>query len=149
MKKFHNIISIYIAVAVLVLDQVTKCIFSQTFAIGESVTLIPHVLKFTLVYNWGAGFGILQGQRIFFLVFSLIVLGYIVYNWKKISSNKMAAIPLGLLLGGILGNFIDRLIFGYVVDFIDIGVWPIFNVADSAITVGVIWMVVSIWKKWI
>ena len=147
MKKFHNRISILIAVSIIILDQLTKYICEATLKIGETVPLIKNFIHLTLVHNKGAGFGILQNQRIFFVVFSLIVLAAIIYKWKKIPEEKSLSIPLGLILGGIIGNLIDRAFLGYVIDFIDFRFWPVFNVADSCISIGVVWLAIYIWTK--
>ena len=94
-----------------------------------------------------AGFGILQNQRWFFVVFSIVVLIAIIWKWSKIPSGKGYYIPLGLIIGGILGNLYDRIFLGYVIDFIDFRVWPVFNAADSALTIAVVWLVIYLWKK--
>ncbi len=144
--KIHNKLAIYIAIAVLLLDQFTKFLAAR-LNLGESVPLIQNILHLTLVHNRGAGFGILQGQRIFFIAFSLVVLGALIIRWKKIPEDIKAAIPLGLIIGGILGNLIDRIYLGYVIDFIDLRVWPVFNIADSAISIAAIWLIFYLWKK--
>jgi signal peptidase II len=147
MKKFHNIQAILIAIVVLILDQIIKFIFRVVMAVGDSSPVIPKILSFTLVHNKGAGFGIFQNQRVFFIIFSLIVVGCVAYYWKKIPSEKNIWIPLGLILGGLFGNLLDRIIYGYVVDFIDFGFWPVFNVADSCISIGSIWLIIYLWGR--
>lgn len=145
MEKFHNFNAVWIALVIIVLDQITKYLFSVYMKLNQSIPLLGNILHFTFVHNQGAGFGILQGQRVFFIIFSLIVLGAVIYSWKNIP--KEVSIPLGLIIGGLVGNLLDRAIFGYVVDFIDFRIWPVFNLADSAITIGVIWLVIYLWKK--
>ena len=81
------------------------------------------------------------------IVFSLLILVVLVYKWKKIPKSVNVSVPLGLILGGLIGNLIDRAFIGYVTDFIDFRIWPVFNVADSCITIGVIWLVIYLWKK--
>jgi signal peptidase II len=144
-KEFHNLNSIIIAFSIIALDQISKYFFSWLLKAHE-VMLFPF-LYLNLVRNKGAGFGILQNQRVFFIIFSLIILGAIIYKWKKIPSEKNVSIPLGLITGGLIGNLIDRLFFGYVTDFIDFRIWPVFNFADSAISIGVIWLIIYIWIK--
>lgn len=145
MVRLRNRISILVACLILVIDQIVKQLLNRRMELGDSVPLIKNVLHISLVHNRGAGFGILQGGRLFFIIFSFLVLGYIIYKWKHIP--KDAAIPLGLILGGLFGNLIDRIFFGYVIDFIEFRIWPVFNVADSAITIGVIWLYVQVKKR--
>jgi signal peptidase II len=147
MKKIYNFKVMVIAAIVIFIDQVSKFFINKYMVVGESIPLLKDVLQLTLVLNKGAGFGILQGQRLFFIIISLIILSVIFYKWRRIPSEFNVVFPFGLVLGGLMGNLIDRIFFGFVVDFVDFMVWPVFNVADSAITVGVIWLVISLWKK--
>ena len=136
--------ALWIAVAVLLLDQVTKQLALGQLALHEPVALTPF-LNFTLVYNKGAAFGFLSSasgwQNVFFIVVALIACGVILYLLRQ-TRDRLLAVALVLVLGGAIGNLIDRLVYGYVVDFIDVYYqgwhWPAFNVADSAITVGAI-----------
>lgn len=150
MKKFHNLTAILIAVGIVILDRITKYLASEMQP-GQSIPLIKNIVQLTLVHNTGGGFGILKGYRIFFVVFSIIVLFVMIYKWKKIPEKLNITVPLGLILGGTVGNLIDRIFQGYVIDFIDIGInslrWPAFNAADSGITIGVVWLVIYLWKK--
>ncbi len=140
-----NLKAIIIAAIVLVIDQISKHVINTYMGLGDTIPLIKNVLHITLVHNIGAGFGILQGQRWFFIIFSLIVLGVLIRKWNKIT--KEVVIPLGLILGGLIGNLIDRVILIHVIDFIDFRIWPVFNVADSCITIWVVWLIVMLWKK--
>lgn len=146
MKNIPNKIALSVAFIVVFFDQMTKLVLEPILSKG-SIPIIENIIHFTLVYNKGAGFGIFQGQRIFFIVFSLAILAILFYNWRKIPKDRNILIPTGLILGGLLGNLIDRMIYGYVIDFIDLQVWPVFNIADSAITAGAIWLVIYLWKK--
>lgn len=119
-------------------DQLTKLLIARQFTPGESLPLIPSILHLTYVQNRGAAFGIFQGQQLLFIG---LALGVIVWLWRELAIRPSAsrAVQWGcaLVLGGAVGNLVDRLRFGYVVDFIDLRVWPVFNVGDSAITIGV------------
>ncbi len=130
----------FLAFFVLILDQVTKWLVVKYMELGESIPLWKDVFHLTSHRNAGAAFGILQNQRWFFIGVTLfIVVGLIVYLRRTGSGQPILSIGLGLVLGGAFGNFIDRFLFGEVVDFLHFVLinFPIFNVADSAITVGV------------
>ena len=119
-------------------DQLTKYLVASSFTSGSSLPVLPPVLYLTYVQNTGAAFGLLKGQQLLFVGLSLLVIVWI--GWELLTKPVLAGMVLwgcALILGGALGNMIDRLRFGYVIDFIDLRVWPVFNLGDSAITVGV------------
>jgi len=129
-----------IALAVFGLDQITKWIVVKKMTIGQSIPLIEGVFHLTSHRNRGAAFGILQDQRWFFIIITLLVVIGIIYYLQKVGRNQpMVAYALALILGGAVGNFMDRLFQGEVVDFLDFTLinYPIFNIADSAIVIGV------------
>ena len=124
--------------ALLLLDQLTKLLIQRAFAPGDSIPLLPPLLSLTYVQNTGAAFGLFKGQQVLFIVLALAISAWIVREMLAGPPLGLAAAwGLPLVLGGSVGNLIDRVRFGYVVDFLDLHVWPVFNVADSAITVGV------------
>lgn len=126
------------AAVVIVADQVTKSLALDRLRDGEQV-VIEGVLSFRLAFNPGGAFGLLQGFPEFFLVASLVAAVLILF-WVRTIGEPSWAIPLGLVLGGGLGNVIDRTFRdtgGRVVDFIDFHVWPTFNIADSCIVTGI------------
>lgn len=123
---------------VIVIDQLTKYLVVENFALGETMPLLENIFHFTYVRNRGAAFGILQGQQWFFIVVTIIVLAAIIIFYKELPLHNMwNRIALGLAIGGAIGNLIDRLRLGYVIDFIDLRVWPVFNIADSSVVVAV------------
>ncbi len=129
-----------VAAVVIAIDQITKHLVVSELSDGSVVTLIDGVLTFRLVHNPGGAFGIGQDFPGLFLAASLITLVIVLFLARKIEEQSWA-LPLGLVLGGGIGNLVDRIIRdtgGRVIDFIDFQVWPLFNVADSAIVVGVI-----------
>ncbi|RXT15510.1 signal peptidase II [Ammoniphilus sp. CFH 90114] len=129
-----------IALIVFALDQLTKWIVVKNMELGQSIPLLEGVFHFTSHRNRGAAFGILQDQRWFFIVITLFVMGGIIYYLRSLGKDKpMFSYALALILGGAVGNFLDRLLFGEVVDFLDFTLinFPIFNIADSAIVIGV------------
>ena len=122
----------------LAADQLTKLAITAAFQPGQSLPLLAPILHLTYVQNTGAAFGLFKGQQALFVLLSLLVIGAII--WELAAKRVHAASTLwgsGLVLGGAVGNLIDRLRLGYVIDFIDLRVWPVFNVGDSAITIGV------------
>ena len=132
-----------IAAIVVLLDQITKIAITQAFTYGESHP-ITSFFNLVLVYNKGAAFSFLanQGgwQRYFFTAIGIAAALFIIYLLKKHAGQRLFCWALALILGGAVGNVIDRLMYGHVIDFLDFHVnnwhWPAFNVADSAIFVG-------------
>ena len=122
----------------LTADQATKYLITSTFVPGESLPLIPSVLHLTYIQNTGAAFGLFKGQQVLFIGLSILVIGWVVTELlRKPGLSDLPMWGCALILGGAAGNLIDRSRLGYVIDFIDIRVWPVFNVGDSAITIGV------------
>ena len=135
-----------LAVLVVLLDQLTKRLAEERLdrAGVRSVPLpiVGDYLRFTYVENRGAAFGLLQDQTVFFVFVGIVVVGVIAASYRYLPrSGFLVHLALGLQLGGAVGNLIDRVRQGYVVDFVDFGYrsnwWPVFNLADSAIVVGV------------
>ena len=123
---------------VVLLDQVIKYLVSANMHLGESQPLIEGLVYLTYVRNSGAAFSILQGQRWLFLVITPMVLAAIFWYMRSISKgDRLLRFALALFCGGALGNYIDRLRVGAVTDFIDFRFFPVFNVADSCIVIGV------------
>jgi signal peptidase II len=130
------------AAFVVVLDQVTKAAVRASLPLHQARQVIPGLLSLTHVQNMGAAFSMLQGQRWFFILTALAVLGAAAWVWYRYRPTQVwVALALGLVIGGALGNLIDRVGSGVVTDFIDFGWFPVFNVADSAISVGVVVLV--------
>jgi signal peptidase II len=129
-----------IAAVIIALDQFTKYLVVKYMELGQSIPLIADVFHLTSHRNMGAAFGILQNQRWFFIVITTVVVIGIVISLIRLGKNQpRASLALSLVLGGAVGNFIDRAMTGQVVDFLDFTLinFPIFNVADMAITIGV------------
>ncbi len=126
-----------ITLSVLSLDQLTKLLVVKNLLLNQSLPIIRGIFHFTLIYNRGAAFGILKNQTQLFIFTSLFATVLILSVFKK-QKHSVYNMPLSLILGGALGNLIDRIALGYVIDFLDFRIWPVFNVADSAITIGAI-----------
>lgn len=154
MKRFSVFKWLWLTLLILILDQLTKYLVTQSFHLHESVALIEGI-NLTLVYNTGAAFSFLQDaggwQRWFFIVLTPLVAVVILVWMSRLEPNQTwLAAALAMVLGGAAGNFTDRIIHGHVIDFIDVYYqqwhWPAFNVADSAITVGAVLLVIdAIW----
>jgi signal peptidase II len=128
-----------IAVAVFALDQVTKLIVRATLDPGEAWPDRDWVLNIVNVSNSGAAFGMLQGQTVFLVVTSIVgVAAIVLYYLYPPMEHGLLRLALGLQLGGAAGNLIDRVRTGEVTDFVNFSFWPAFNVADSAISIGVV-----------
>ncbi len=135
---------LWVSALVLVLDQASKLVADAALALHEPVVLLP-VLAITKAYNAGAAFSFLGDaggwQRWFFIVLATLVSVILLVWLSRLKAHERhAALALALILGGAVGNLVDRVLYGYVIDFIDVYYgswhWPTFNVADSAITVG-------------
>jgi signal peptidase II len=127
---------------VVLVDQITKRLADERLRGQRSVPVLDDVLRLTYVENRGAAFGLLQDQTTFFVFVGILVIGVIAASYRYLPrSGFRLHLALGLQLGGAIGNLVDRIRSGYVVDFVDFGYhsnwWPVFNVADSAIVVGV------------
>ncbi len=143
-----NILIFSMALFVAILDQLTKFIARQNLQLNQSTPIIKNILHITYITNTGSAFGLLKGLNLFFILFSIAVIVVILYNLKKIKRNeKLLQFAVGLLLGGTIGNLADRIAYGAVIDFIDFRVWPVFNVADSAVTISVVLLIILLWKK--
>ncbi len=133
------------AVVVLVLDQLTKLLVRSTLPLGHSVQVVDGVIRLTHVGNTGAVFGVFPGQGYIFLIMSLVLLGLILFVYRNPQMRRLTW-GLGIIFGGGVGNLIDRLHQGYVTDFIDLRVWPVFNVADASIVLGTGFLVFMVLK---
>ena len=137
-----------VGLLVLFFDQLTKFWVQKSMLPRDSIPLIPGVFHLTYVQNTGAAFGFLREKTLFFIAVAVLVLGFIIFLIPRLPrGNLFLRVVFGLLLGGALGNLIDRIRFGYVVDFLDFRIWPVFNIADMAIVVGVCFLVWEIWFR--
>jgi signal peptidase II len=140
-----------VAAVVIVLDQITKLVVLERFMPGERLPVIPGLFDLTLLFNRGAAFSFLAGhdgwQRWFFILIALAASAFILHLLLGHRHQRMFSVALGLILGGAVGNVVDRFLYGQVVDFLLFyqGNWyfPAFNVADSAITVGAVLLILD------
>ncbi len=130
----HTSVLVVLAL-VLALDRVTK-VCAQLFWAQAPVVVFPF-FHLRYVENTGSAFGMMQGANALLIVVMLAIIGYLLHSWRELcAQGKLVEWGCVLILAGALGNLYDRITLGYVVDFLDFLVWPVFNVADSAITVG-------------
>ena len=139
-----------VGIIALIIDQITKIIAETYLVLNKSVVIINNCFSLTLCHNQGAAWGILKDKAwiiIIFSVFAILLIYHFIYCFK---SNMRNNIAFGLLFGGLEGNLLDRIIFGYVRDFLDLYIfkydYPVFNVADICIVVGVILLIIAIIK---
>ena len=125
-------------IAGLILDQALKSWIRTNMTIGQSIPVIQNIFHITYIENPGAAFGILANQRILFLILTALITGIMVYLYLNLRNKKsVAALSLGLVISGAVGNFIDRFIQGTVTDMFDFRIWPVFNIADICICIGI------------
>lgn len=133
----------FIGIVILILDQLSKWLVATQMQVGDSVELIPNFLYITSTRNTGAAWSILEGKMWFFYLVTVVVLVIVVYYMQKYGRHKpFLGVALGFVIGGTLGNFVDRLFHGSVVDFIHVYLgsysYPVFNLADSSLVIGAI-----------
>ena len=139
-SRLNIFISLVVVIGIVFLDKASKIFFSDMLSLGESIPVLRNIFHITLVHNTGIAFGLFKNQGIVFIIVPLIAIVLIVFHIYYYRSNnqvsRMYIVGFSLILSGAIGNLIDRILFGYVIDFIDFRIWPVFNLADSAITIG-------------
>lgn len=149
MKKYFKII--ILTILLIIFDQVSKLFITNYFEVGDSLTIINNFLKFLYIKNTGAAFGLFMDNIFILIIITNILLVYLIIELKKNINNKVFVISLSLIISGALGNLIDRIFRGYVVDFISFTLFnkemAIFNIADIFITIGVTILLVRIFKE--
>jgi signal peptidase II len=141
MVKYLSLFVI-ISFITVILDQITKYIISTTRPIIN--TSLINIQYYT---NTGAGFGLFQGRVGILTFISVLVAATVIFFYKKIPQEKWPQVFFAFFLGGVVGNLIDRVLYGFVIDFINFRIWPAFNIADATVTIGVIGIIITMWKK--
>ena len=139
---------IILTILVLLLDFFSKYIVSKLMIVNDSISIVNNFFNITYVKNTGAAFSIFSNNTILVIVISIFIIGLLIfYIYKNRSYNKLENVSYALILGGAIGNLIDRLVYGYVIDFLDFKILsydaPIFNLADTFIVIGVILFLVN------
>lgn len=136
-------------VIILFLDQLTKYLAKTNLDMYSSIPVIGNIVYLTYVKNVGAAFGLFPGMYIVFLISAIVVIAGVFVYFRKVRPDAALAVPLVLVSAGAAGNLIDRLIYHFVIDFIDVKIWPVFNVADMAITFGsILLFIYLIYPDW-
>lgn len=128
------------ALATLVLDQTSKSLVRAWLPLGLSVPVVPNAFHITHTQNPGAAFGLFPNATMLLIVIALSISAILLWLGRQGFDSKQVAAAAGMMLGGALGNLVDRIRFGAVTDFIDLRVWPIFNIADAALTMGALFL---------
>jgi signal peptidase II len=136
----------YIIIIILILDQWIKNIINNNLYVSQSIPVINNIFHITYVKNTGAGFGIFSGLKNLLIIITIIIgIFLLIYRYKQ-DKNLVLDLAVGFILGGASGNFVDRIRWGYVIDYLDFRIWPVFNLADTSIVVGVGLLFIYLWK---
>ena len=137
-----------LGIIVFILDQITKNLASTYIELNHSVTIIKDFFYLRYINNTGASWGILSNSKVLLIILSLIAIVIIIRYVNTFKNTKLNIFGFGFLLGGIIGNLCDRVLFGYVIDFLDFIIFhydfPVFNFADTFIVIGVVFIIISI-----
>ncbi|MDX1573933.1 MAG: signal peptidase II [Methylophaga sp.] len=146
---------LWLSLAIIIADQISKTVMVNWLDLYETVPVLPF-FNLTLAHNTGAAFSFLAGaggwQRWFFVVLAAVISAVLIIWMRRLAQTaKLEAISLALIIGGAIGNVIDRLMYGYVIDFLDVYAgsyhWPAFNIADSAICIGAVLLIIDSFRK--
>lgn len=136
-----------IIISIFLLDRFTKVLVINNLTLGESLSVIDGFFNITYVNNHGAAFGIMDGKVIFIVVVSVLIFAYLIYEIRKEAHSKLITTSISFVIGGLLGNLFDRVLYGHVIDFFDFNFFghdfAIFNVGDSFIVIGTILLAIG------
>ena len=145
-RRADLLVALGLALAVFVLDQGIKSIVEASMRAGESIPVVPGFLSITYIRNDGGAFGILGGSQLLLLVGSAVAVGVVIWMLLAGQRSRLATLACGLILGGAVGNLLDRLTTGEVTDYVHFSFWYVFNAADAAITIGVAALILSTFR---
>ena len=136
-----------IIISIFLLDRFTKVLVINNLTLGESLSVIDGFFNITYVNNHGAAFGIMDGKVIFIIIVSVLIFAYLIYEIRKDSHGKLITTSISFVIGGLLGNLFDRVVYGHVIDFFDFNFFgydfAIFNVGDAFIVIGTILLAIG------
>lgn len=150
--SINSILLWMVTVLTIIADQGSKIFVAKRMELGQSIPVLGNFFRITFIRNAGGAFGIFLGGGWFYLLASILAIILIFFYLRKMSAGHLwSRISLALILGGALGNLIDRVRYGMVIDFLDFGIgrlrWPVFNLADAAVTVGVAVFLLLMFQK--
>ena len=134
----ENVLKVFVwGVALAIADQLLKKLFSGTMQLGESIPVLPGIFHLTYIQNPGAAFGLFENQTLFFIAIAAFLLAFLAFAYKELAAQGIwVRYGMSLLAGGAVGNLLDRVRLGAVIDYLDFRIWPIFNLADIGICLG-------------
>ena len=136
---------LFLPIIVIAIDQLTKLLVREFMQPSQSIPVIKNIFHLTYIHNTGTFFGLMQGANALFIWFTLIIIGTILFFYERF--NKTESVLFALIIGAAVGNLIDRIIYGHVIDFLDFRIWPVFNIADAVVTVCVILLIIYLIRK--
>lgn len=137
-----------VTLVVLFLDVLLKILANRILSNAQTLPLINNFLHLTYIENYGSAFGFFRDQRLFLTLIGIIVCALVIYIYQRSSKrDNVIGFSFGLILGGSLGNLINRISMGYVIDYVDFRMFPVFNLADVAINIGVAILMVEIFIR--
>ncbi|MBW2971832.1 signal peptidase II [Candidatus Woesearchaeota archaeon] len=142
----NNLALVLISIAIIIVERIVKFYITENLRMGESIPVMGSFLMITRTENLGGGFGVLAGQSIIFISAAILVLVLIVYFYNKIIYDRLLVFASAFILGGTVGNMMDRLFFGHVIDYIDFAVWPTFNLSDVSLVTGVVLLFIYMYQ---
>lgn len=140
-------LAIITTILVIVIDRLLKRWTTHSLMLHESKAGIDGIFDFFYIHNDGAGFGVFSGKMWLFFIVTILIVSYLIYLiYRHRHAKWYLTLTYGLLLGGAIGNFIDRILYGYVIDMIRLQFmdFPIFNIADMALSIGVVWLIIQV-----
>lgn len=143
-----NVRVLGLSIVIVVIDQVTKMLIKYHMELDQYVTIVGKYIRFHYIMNPGMAFGIQIGEKLFFTIFASIAsIVILIFLFRLKEDHFWTRIALASILGGAIGNLIDRIAFGKVLDFVEIGPWPIFNFADVAVTFGMVILILIVFLE--
>ena len=139
--------TVHIGILIIILDQITKYIAKSNLDLNQSIPIIKDFFHITLTTNTGMGFGLLKENNSLISFITIIILGFMLFYYDKFPKTGKEHASIVLIVSGALSNLFDRIFFGHIIDFIDFRIWPIFNIADACITLGILYLVFYYMKE--
>ena len=136
-----------VAGLIVIADQCSKYVVNKNIPLNCSVPIIKNIFHITFVKNQGIAFGIFHEKNLFFIFFTGALIGALLVFSKKFITHFYSRLGFSLILAGAIGNFVDRINLGYIVDFLDFRIWPVFNLSDVSLCAGVIFLCIQFYLK--